>query len=405
MISRFSERVQNPLMIIVAVVVVILCVWVVGTSWLDVNAAPPPMGACRTHTADACAGTVATLYEVRGANPCMVVAAQVGETRTALCIDTGFAGPCLLSLPCLALAPSLTDMSDAGVRKWCASAQTSVAASRVSTSRQEAAVHAFVRLNRCSNFTSGCTMRLASIGTTQESTSEMLLTPPLQLHTPDGKWTAPRACSGQPVAEVLTSTPMPTIHLLTCDWLVQNAPALLAPHDGVLRTNMSAAELAVEQSSLHVVSREMSGGAFVATIKVEGVDMRVTVDSGAACYLSIGKQSASKLKACRATGKTLRQVGANGEAICSHAVLADVVLGGVSDATVHSVPVLVNDMNLDTEDGYVGFCFLRHFDLCITPGVLYARRNGARFDSTLLNDTLSGDKTCTEPLPGCVRTE
>ncbi len=358
--------------------------------------------ACLTPHAEACGGSVAALYEVRGANPCAIVRARIGEYHTAFCIDTGFAGPCLLSLPCLARAPPLPPNA-ADVVAWAGRAQPLIATARASESEQSAALHAFTVQNRCSDFTSGCTMRLASIGATKESTSDMLLAPPLELATPGeaGKgaptgWTAPRACSGQPVAEVLSSTHMPTMHLLTCDWLVQNSPSLLAPHAGTLTTNMTADQFAAERPTLHAIGNEMSGGAFVATLRVGGVPLRVTVDSGAACYLSIGKQASTKLRACRPTGQTMRQVGANGERICAHAVRVRVEMCGVAE----DVPVLVNDLALDSEDGYVGWCFLRHFDMCITPDTLYARRNSAPFDTTLLGEALS-TTPCAGPPPEC----
>ena len=357
---------------------------------------------CLTPRADACGGSVAALYEARGANPCAIVKARIGEYCTAFCIDTGFAGPCLLSLPCLARAPPLAPDEDAV--EWAERAQPVIASAAASTGEQASALHAFAVRNRCSDFTSGCTMRLASIGATKESTSEMLLSPPLELATPSGRgeaepsprWTSARACSGQPVAEVLASTPMPTLHILTCDWLVQNSPALLSPHEGTLTTNLSPDAFAVQRASLHTIATELSGGAFVATIKVEGESFRVTVDSGAACYLSLGKQAASKLRTCRPTGRTMRQVGANGERVCAHAVMARVELCGA----IEDVPVLVNDMALDSEDGYVGWCFLRHFDMCVTPNAMYARRNAAPFDASMLDGTLS-DAPCAGPPPGC----
>ena len=351
-----------------------------------------PLGACRTPDAEACHGRDAALYEVHGNNPCLVVRARVGQSTMAFCVDTGFAGPCLLSLPCLAHAPPPGDAEDIGA--YCARVQGGLATAPVAVGSQQAALHAFVHHNRCSDFTAGCTMRLSSVGATKEQTSEMLLTPALQLRTPDGAWTAPRTCSGQPAGEVLTSTTMPTLHILTCDWLNQNGPALLCPHDGVLRTNLTAAEFAGERASLHSVSTERSGGAFVATVRVGGVPLRCTVDSGAACYLSVGQQAASKLTSCQATDRTMHQVGANGEHICSRVVVSRVDFGGVGG----DVPVLINDRPLDGEDGYLGVCFLRHFDLCCTTGALYARRNGAAWDATLL-DGIFGRTPCVGSAP------
>ena len=355
--------------------------------------------ACATPDAAECHGNELRMHEVKGSNPCLVVRARLGAHETVFCVDTGFAGPCLLSLPCLAHERT-HPAAGADVAEWCDATQRALARSGgASQAEQEAALQRFLRTTRSSDFTSGCTMRLASIGATKEQTSEILLAPPLALETKDNTWSAPRACSGQPVAELLTSTPMATLHLLTCDWLAQNSPALLLPADGALRTNLSADEFAVERRTLRSLSRTLSGGAFVATVRVEGVGLRVTVDTGAACYLSIGKQAASKLAACKATNKSMQQLGVNGERVCSTQVLASVELAG---ELARDVPVLVNDMNLDGEDGYVGICFLRHFDLCVTPRELFARRNALPFDLTLL-DAMLGERPCGGPPPACAR--
>ncbi len=379
-----------------ALITVLVLVFIV------ISFSPHPHGVvCHTRDADACGGNDLALIEVHGSNPCLAVRARVGEYETVFCIDTGFAGPCLLSLPCVVLQQSmrLGTEDDDGVRTWCDAAQQRLARSSASNDQQERALQEFLRRNRCSDFTSGCTMRLASIGTTKEQTSEILLTPPLELRTTEGTWSSPRACSGQPIAELLTSTPMPTLHLLTCDWLTQNAPALLLPHEGVLRTNMSTEAFGRERSTLTSISRELSGGSFVTTVRVQGVDMRVTVDSGAACYLSIGRASSEKMRECRASGKYMQQVGANGESICSQAVLATVAMAGEE---VADVPVLVNDMDVDNEDGYLGICFLRHFDLCVTPHELFARRNNALFDITLL-DSMMSERSCGASAPACAK--
>ena len=95
----------------------------------------------------------------------------------------------------------------------------------------------------------------------------------------------------------------------------------------------------------------------------------------------------------------MQQIGVNGERVCSTQVLASVELAG---ELARDVPVLVNDMNLDGEDGYVGICFLRHFDLCVTPRELFARRNALPFDLTLL-DAMLGERPCGGPPPACAR--
>ena len=173
----------------VALAVLVVLVLVMANRFFA-RAAPMP-GSCQTPRAEQCAGNTVRLFEVGGGNPCMAVCVRLGSFRAAMCIDTGFAGPCLLSLPCLATAPTFS----APVETWCTNAQRALA--DVSSVRQEAALDTFVQQQRCSTFTSGCTMRLASIGTTKESTSDVILAPPLELMkaTALEEWTSPRACT------------------------------------------------------------------------------------------------------------------------------------------------------------------------------------------------------------------
>lgn len=379
-------------LLVFAVLAVAVAAWhtrVSRTAPASKGAPPPTKG-----SPDAVA-----LHEIRGDNPCLAVRAKLGAHDTVFCIDTGFAGPCLLSMPTLALERSAPAPSR-DVGGWCDHLQAQLLRKRTSARQREEALQDFLARTKGSDFTAGCTMRLASIGATEEQTSEILLTPPLELQTVGGGWTSPRAQGGQPVAEILTSTPMATMHLLTCDWLVQNGPSLLCPHEGVLRTHLTPAELAAERASMRRISSELRGGSFVAVVHVDGVPLRVTVDTGAACYLSVGAQAARKLsKSCRATGRTMRQVGANGERICSHAVLCSVSLGGAEGDS--SVPVLVNDAEMDGEDGYVGVCLLRHYDLCVLRSELLARRNAAPFDAGMLDGVLS-ERDCGSKPPECV---
>lgn len=353
-------------------------------------------GACQTPLAPSCHGNAIELTEIPGANLCFVVRARIGTHETVFCIDTGFAGPCLLSLPCLRAEQRLAQNADGGVASRCAALQTQLAGSATTQSEQQSALEGFIVANRCSEFTSGCTMRLASIGMTREQTSDVLLAPAMQLATRDGHWTSPRACSGQPPAELLTTTPMATLHLLTCDWLIQNGPSLLQPAEGVLRTHMDATALATERASLRSVSTTMRGGSFVATLRVNGAPFEVTVDTGAACYLALGANAVARLRRCQQTHRTMQQVGANGEHICSHAVVCTVEFAGARE----DVPVLVNDSDVDGDDGYLGACMLRHFDLCLTRGELLARRNPRPFDAKLLEATL-GTRPCAGPAPAC----
>ena len=342
------------------------------------------------------------LYDVRGTNPCLAVRARIGSYETVFCVDTGFAGPCLLSLPCLALESTRPVPTSGGaddVARWCDDTQQRLGRERAPETRQQQALARFLSATRSSDFTSGCTMRLASIGATTEQTSEILLTPPLELYArptasgerPDGLTASARACSGQPAGEILTSTPMATLHLLTCDWLLQNAPAMLSPVEGALRTNLRGAALEDARGgrpgAFHTVSTTLRGGAFVATVRVGGADMRVTVDTGAACYLSVGHTAAARIAQCASTGASMRQVGANGERICAQLLLAAVEMAGVAFA---GVPVTVNDRDVDEEDGYAGVCLLRHFDMLLLPhGELLLRRNAFEFDAGLLSAIVS----------------
>ena len=143
----------------------------------------------------------------------------------------------------------------------------------------------------------------------------------------------------------------------------------------------------------------MSGGSFVAELIVGGGEkIRVTVDTGAACYLAIGSDVASKFRtgSCVATGKVVHQLGANGERVCAHVITTSVQMAG---QLLLDVPVLVNHGSVPGEDGYVGYCFLRHFDLCVTSREMLARRNDAPLDLHMLDGTFDGASACGEGPP------
>ena len=263
------------------------------------------------------------------------------------------------------------------------------------------------------DFTAGCTTRLASVGAIAETTSDLVLTPPMMMRGRSSEeendddddvndvssaWSSPRVCNGGPAAELITSTPMKTLHLITIDFIKQCGPTLLAfdehQRTGTFRPNLSEDEFdSLRDSGFVAITNRTRGGAFVASLVVSGVRFHVTVDTGASCYLALSAEAAKRLRDCKSSNSALVQLGANGERMCSHAIIAtevDFIGRGAAEDVVDDVPVLVNEVALEPgDDGYVGVCLLQHYDLLVTQSHLYAKRNRRPFNHTLIDSVLS----------------
>lgn len=276
-------------------------------------------------------------------------------------IDTGFAGPPVLSLPWAARA-----------RKGCRPEEcerdyiaTSAALARSPPSEASCrqALERFISDGNASAFTAGCTSRLMGIGGSSLSNSDMILAPPLELLSPSGVFLSGRSCAGAPNADILSTTRMHTASLITCDWLRQNGPVLIAPTAGELHVGMDGQELMQTMSSCELFANELSGGAFVARVAVGGRSFRLTVDTGSALTIALGIEAAAALRSCEtAAPMHVQQQGVNGERVCSSVVWSKATVAGQTLDT----PVFLNDHDIEQVDGYIGLGILKDFDMLVT---------------------------------------
>lgn len=297
-------------------------------------------------------------------NPCIAVPFRVGAYESLFVLDTGYAGAPVLNARMLHLS-SNTDI-EATLQR--------LAGAPGSASHAQAALTRFVHANQCAEYTSGCVLRLMGIGITAERASDMLLCPPLELRSADGGYFSVKRVLGVPQADVLvTNHEMSSPHILTLDYLIHLAPCLLAPARGVLRLAMPGSEYLYHRATAQLLADEVDGGAFMCRVAVGGVVLRCTVDTGAAATVCVAAAVADSL-ALRplAPPRHMRQVGINGELVCSELRLGTVTLAG---HTFADVPIFVNDGDSGGTDGYVGLGMLRAFELLVSPQALHARRS------------------------------
>lgn len=304
-------------------------------------------------------------------NESLVLQGRMAGKEQLFMLDTGYAGPPVLSASYLAT----------GGRPWpLASVQQAFARAiqnmaRVTTDDQHAAIDQFLRRGRCQAYTSGCTMRLMGIGATQEQQADMLLCEMLELKTRGGRYAAPERPT-RALADVFVTNPLPSsVHILTCDFLMHAAPVLVAIGRQELCLNLTSEAYLAARARSCMLEAHFSGGAYVVPFTIGSETFRCTVDTGAPGPISLGAQAGARLRACAAsaTPHAVHQTGVNGERICSQIVEATVQFCNVE---YERVPLFVNDSDVDQVDGYVGMGFLRAFDILITPTAIGFAPNG-----------------------------
>lgn len=317
------------------------------------------------------------LQVVGDANRQAVVEACIGTHRTLFMVDTGYAGAPVLHLPALACEARLA--AEGACAERAAALLASLRAFECTQAQQEAALRDFVRAQACTEYTAGCTTRLMGIGTTRESTSDLILAPPIQLRTAAGGLATPRLCAGLPAADLLSTSRNAAMHILTLDYLLHASPCLLRFGAETLELSLPEERFLRERASFTSCATAFSGGSFVAHVWLNGQRMACTVDTGASICISLSRSAGERLRRCeQAAPMRLSQRGVNGEQICSDVVHCDVAFAG---ADLAGVPVLLNDYDLDDVDGYIGLLFLASFDLLMTPSALSCRFNGTPVDA------------------------
>ena len=289
----------------------------------------------------------------------IVVQAMIGKEKCKFLVDTGYAGAPVLNLKYVGSEYN-------GSMRGLASALRNRAGSA------DNHLGAFMRRNMCSDYTSGCTMRLMGIGKTAEKQSDLLLCPELLFATAHGTWVDPKRRSGLPAADVFVASDLGiNFHILTVDYLIQLSPVIIS----IARKAIDFGVPAVRTLLFSHRSTHMSGGSFLAPIVVAGVEFWCTVDTGSSGCVSLGSKAVSQLTECFSTNKHVSQLGVNGERVCSDVLVASITFAGEH---FDAVPVFLNDFPSGDSDGYIGIGMLRAFDIAIVgSSISFQRSNGA----------------------------
>lgn len=311
-----------------------------------------------------------------GLNEALVLEAKLSRKQCMFLLDTGYAGPPVLSKTYLAAsrgAPPLLPFPS----PWAAPIRQRYREildrmSHVQEDDEHGALNEYIQTCGCYPYTSGCTMKLMGIGSTVEQQADMLMCPMLHLRSTAGRFTAPKSRTRARADVFVTNSLKSSIHILTCDFLLHHSPCLICIERERLELDLPLYRYASLSRGFATSPARFSGGAFVATVEIGGVEFHCTVDTGAPGPICLGLQAASKIEQCAlGDSQILKQSGVNGESICSQLIEAEILFC----ARTYKAPIFVNDKPTDHVDGYLGMGFLRAFDLLLTHDSIGFRQN------------------------------
>ena len=168
------------------------------------------------------------LIRVDEANEALLLEARLAGREALFQLDTGYAGPPVLSTTYL----SLSKMKRASIAMHSVLndryKETLKHIQQVPGDEERAkAVDTFLRQSTCFAYTSGCTMRLMGIGSIVEQQAEMFLCDAIQFLNSDGRLVTPRESNAR--GDVIVTNPLPaSVHILTCDYLMHMTPCCLS---------------------------------------------------------------------------------------------------------------------------------------------------------------------------------
>jgi predicted aspartyl protease len=304
-------------------------------------------------------------------NESLVLEANLAGKDSLFLIDTGYAGPPVISTSYLALS----DPVDMSLEKRYVHITRALMHS-VNSNQHHRAIDTFLRSKRCTSYTSGCTMRLMGIGAVSEQQADMMLCQALQFRAYDGYMSTPISSIDADV--FVTNRLSQSIHILTCDYLVHCSPTLLDLKNGLMRLYVPFDEAVLIRTGMTMLPHKLNGGAFVVPIMLGGIEFHVTVDTGAPGPVSLGRDSAERLRRCVRKHKTLGQEGVNGERVCSEIITTDMMF---CNKSVQNVPVFINDTPVEGVDGYIGMGVLRAYNMLITEEGIGFASNGVAIRS------------------------
>ena len=289
----------------------------------------------------------------------IILHARLNNKQTLFLLDTGYAGPPVLSTTFLA-----TEQHDYK--------QALKQMTEITDDDRNRALRHFLNHSGCFVYTSGCTMKLMGIGTTTEQQADMVLCQMLQFETMSGHYVAPKRASTAHADIFVTHNLPSSVHILTSDFLMHSAPVFLSISKKCMEMNIHPARFLMLSQRFVQQPLQLSGGSLVVSVEVAGQTMNCTVDTGASGPICLGKDAADRINTCTfpKERRRLGQSGVNGEHICSELVSASVKFCG---KTFEDAAILVNDMSVQQVDGYIGLGFLRAFDMLISSkGIAFA---------------------------------
>ena len=178
-------------------------------------------------------------------------------------LDTGYAGPPVLSSSYLSLNHEFLSFSSVEQHLYDIKQRLE---ENIDLDDQHKAVRRLLSRGNCVSYTSGCTMKLMSIGTTIEQQADMIMCDMLQMKNTSGTYVAPKM-NTKSKADVFVTNPLPqSVHILTCDFLIHAAPCIISFSQGFMKINLSIGEISYLLPMFYVVPLKMSGGAFVTDI-------------------------------------------------------------------------------------------------------------------------------------------
>ena len=312
--------------------------------------------------------------EAGGQGEHLVLRGKLNGKSCIWLLDTGFAGPPVLSMSYLAYLAK-NDAKHADIAKEYHEVARRIRS--IKPSQRTKVMTDFMQTGQCDAYTSGCSMRLMGISSIVEQQADLLLCSPILFQSADDPSTylSPRQTTGNAAGDVCVTNVLPhTPHILTTDWLFHCSPIVLRMEDEVMEVGVDKAA----SSAFHKQPLRLMGGAVLIDMVVGGTQTTVTMDTGAPGGISLGKHMIRKLK-CTSGELSISQIGVNNETICSTLVNANVSFCG---SEYEDVCVFLNDSKVHQTDGYVGMGFLRAFDIYISKTNVGFSRNGLPWRTT-----------------------
>lgn len=274
------------------------------------------------------------------------VVGNVAGKRMLFIVDTGFAGAPVLSKMYMAFptqGQSWEDHYDSVVR------------SNATEREKNASLGAI----QCRSFTSGCRMRLETVaGETERHVDLLLCSPLFPLVTPFS-------------SDLFVTQDIKSVHILTCDYLLHRAPAIISPKEGTLRLALSPIESSLQRHTFHLHAAKFAGGAFVVPAVINGHDATLVVDTGATTGIVLTEEFAAQIEARWKPSSSIQD--AHGIEIKTMHANLNVHF---SRYDLGTVCVTATDTHMNGADGYIGMKVLRAFDIWLTPSEIGFRSSG-----------------------------